>query len=506
MKRKRQKVKTQAPSAPAQDAKPTPRINAFAIAASSVRRTPPTTPWTIPKPAPGVAPASASMAMDDACGPLLAYAGNSYGMSGYGGEGLHFLGYPYLAELLLRSEYRRMVSVLAQEMTRRWGRLVSTGEADKSDKIKKLDAAMTKFHVQDVFRDAAEADSAFGIGHIYIDTGDGDNPDELKTPLFARKAKIGKGALKRIRSIEPLWCYPGAYESSDPLSPHFYRPQFWYVMSKSVHHTRLISLVSRAVPDILKPSFMFGGVALTQLAQPSVDNWLQTRKSVSDLLHSFTVWQLKTNMMATLQGGPGDDLSLRAQLFDQYRDNRGLMVIDKETEDLGNISVPLGGLDHLQAQSQEHLAAVDGMPLIKLVGYTPSGLNSTGEGEMDAWRDRVRAQQEHLFNGPLKTVMDVIQLSEFGEIDDEIGWEWLSLEEDNETELASIRKTDVDADVELVNAGVISPEEVRNRLATTEGSVYHGLDVSDVPEPPENEEDPSLLPDPAKAAKKEDNS
>lgn len=494
------KHKKVTPRPVAQDAAAIRRISPMALAVAGATPTQRITPWTLPKPAPGVAPADASMAMDDACGGLYDYAGSNYGsITGYG-EGLRFLGYPYLAELLLRAEYRRMVSVLAQEMTRKWCKLTSTGDDDKSDKIRLLDAAMKKFRVQDVFREAGEHDSAFGIGHIYIDTDAGHDPEELMTPLIARKAKIALNGLKRLRVIEPLWCYPGNYDSTDPLSPHFYRPQFWWVMSRKVHHTRLISMVSREVPDILKPSFMFGGVALTQLAQPAVQNLLRTRESVSDLLRSFTVWQLKTNMAATLIGGSGEEMATRAQLFTHYRDNRGLMMLDKETEEMGNVSVPLGGLDHLQAQSQEYLASIDGMPLLKLLGYTPTGLNSTGEGEMDAWRDRVRAQQEHIFNAPLKQIMDIIQLSEFGAIDDEIGFEWNSLEDENEAELAAIRKTDVDSAVELISAGVISPEEERQRLATTEKSVYHGLDVSDVPEPPENEEDPSLLPDPAKGA------
>jgi phage-related protein (TIGR01555 family) len=465
------------------------RVSHMALASASRKDVRPQPNWwTIQDPPPGVVPRADKLAMDSAYGDIASYASGFYGANAGYGEGLRFLGYPFLAELLLRSEYRRMVSVLAQEMTRKWCKITSTGDEDKSDKIRALEAAMKKFRVRDVFREAAEHDSGFGIAHIYIDTDS--SPDELRVPLFASKAKVRKGALKRLKVIEPLWCYPGSYNSTDPLSPSFYRPEFWYVMSKPVHYTRLLTLVSRDVPDILKPGFMFGGVALTQLAKPTVDNWLQTRQSVNDLLHSFTVWQLKTNMASTLMGGDGSDLDGRAMLFTRFRDNRGLMVTDKETEDLANISAPLGTLDHLQAQAQEHIAAVDGMPLIKLVGYTPSGLNTTGEGEMDAWRDRVRAQQEHLFNRPLKQVMDIIQLSEFGEVDEEIGFEWESIDEQNEAELASIRKTDADTGAVLIAAGVIAPEEERQRLASDEGSLYHGLDPADVPELPENEEDP----------------
>lgn len=494
--------RTEKPSANAAPPGKAPlRISPMALAMAQSRpAAKPRSPWTIPTPAPGVAPKDAKVAMDEAFNGLYNYAGNSYGGT-YSGEGLYFLGYPVLSEMAQRSEYRRLVGTLAQEMTRRFIRLTSTGNEDKADRIQKLDTAMKRFRVRDVFREAAEQDGFFGIGHIYIDTGVSDDPDELKTPLMAKSAKIKKGGLKRIRTIEPLWCYPGAYNSNQPLDADFYRPKSWYVMSREIDRTRLLSLVSREVPDILKPAFMFGGLSLTQLAQPTVDNWLRTRQSVNNLIHSFTVWRLSTDLSATLNGGGGEEMAERAALFNQYRDNTGLMMINKETEEFGNVSASLAGLDSLQSQAQEHMAAIDGMPLIKLVGYTPLGLNSTGEGEMDSWRDRVKAQQEHLFNEPLKQILDIIQLSEFGDIDEDIGFEWEPLEDPNEAERAVVRKTDIDAAVELIAAGVISPEEERERLAKMEESLYHGLDVEDVPDPPEDD-DAKIMPDPAKGAAK----
>jgi phage-related protein (TIGR01555 family) len=173
--------------------------------------------------------------------------------------------------------------------------------------------------------------------------------------------------------------------------------------------------------------------------------------------------------------------------------------LDKETEEFFNVSTPLGTVDHLQAQAQEQMASVSGIPLVKLLGITPSGLNASSDGEIRSFYDFIGAYQEHLFGVHLETLLKIIQLSEFGEIDDEIGYRFEPLWELNETERASVRKTDVDTAVELINAGVLHPEEERKRLATTEDSLYHGLDVDDVPEPPQDPSSPSLLSDPAKS-------
>jgi phage-related protein (TIGR01555 family) len=446
--------------------------------------------WTLPAPPPGVIPAD-GIAMDSADGMqgLLAWAASGGGVEQglSGADVFRFPGYVFLSELSQRPEYRRMVGCLAQEMTRKWCRLTSSGDDDKQAKLTILAAAMKRYRVRDVFRTLAEHDGTFGRMGLLFDTGHADDPAEMEIELKASAEKVPVGGLKGIRAIEPIWTYPGPYNSTQPIAPDFYRPEHWYCNGQRIHRSRLYVGTSREVPDILKPSYMFGGVSLIALAKPYVDAWLRTKTSVADLLDSFTTWVLKTNLAATLGGGDGTEIADRADLFCAYRSSRGLFVIDKETEDLGNISVPLSGLDQLQAQSQEHMASVDGMPLVVLLGITPHGLGATAEPEMDAWRNRIHALQEHLFNAPLARVMDLIQLSEFGLIDREIGFEWLPLEEESDADKAARRKTEADTAKVLIDAGVISPDEERQRLAAEEGSAYGNLDLSIEITPPGQE-------------------
>jgi phage-related protein (TIGR01555 family) len=446
-------------------------------------------PFEAPKAAPGVIPEKAKLACDSVMAPNYAFATEA-ALS----EGLGFLGYAYLSELTQRPEYRRPAEILAKEMTRAWIKLQSTGDHnsdDKSEKLREIEAEMKRLNVQAAFQEAAEQDGYFGRSQIYLDTGDTDNPDELRIALVESKAKVGKGMLKAIRVIEPLWTYPNQYNSNDPLKPNFFKPQSWFVLGKEVHDSRLLTFVSRPVPDLLKPSYAFGGLSLSQIAKPYVDNWLRTRQSVSDLLHSFSVTGLKTNMAAVLNGGGAEHLFKRAQLFNQMRDNRSLMLVDKDSEELFNISTPLGSLDKLQAQAQEHMAAVTGIPLVILLGITPTGLNASSEGELTAFYAWVLAQQEALFTPLLSKLINIIQLSLYGEIDPEIGFKYQPLQPLDELEQANVRKVEADTDIELIGAGVITPQESRVRLASQEDSPYSSLDLTeDLPELPLPESGP----------------
>jgi hypothetical protein len=67
----------------------------------------------------------------------------------------------------------------------------------------------------------------------------------------------------------------------------------------------------------------------------------------------------------------------RAQLFNMMRDNRGVMMLDKDSEEFFQHNTPLSSLTELQAQAQEHMAAPTHIPLVKLTGVTPAGLNAS---------------------------------------------------------------------------------------------------------------------------------
>ena len=446
-------------------------------------------------PSPPGVPKGARMAMDDAMAPFFQYADTSY----YG-EGVTWPGFPYLAELTQRPEYRMITEVRAKEMTRKGFELTYTGEDETKaeDRLAELERGCEDFRVNDRLRIFAEHDGFFGGAQIYIDTGDTDKPDELAAPLLIKKEKIPKGKLSGFINIEPMWSYPGTYNSTDPLKPNYFKPDQWYVNGKTVHRTRLLTGISREMPDILKPAYSFRGLSLSQMAKPYVDNWLRTRQSVSDLLHSFSIIVLASNLGGQLGGDPWNTIYARVDEFNALRDNRGAFVVDKETEEMVNLAVPLGTLDALQAQAQEQMASVSQTPLVKLLGITPSGLNASSDGEIRVFYDTISALQEHLFGHALRTMLDCIQLHLWGEIDEDIGFKFVPLWQLDEAAEASVRKSNADTDAVYIEAGVLSPEDVRGMLVADKDSPYAGLDPDDLPEPMDLGEE-SVTGDPAQS-------
>lgn len=439
-------------------------------------------------------------------------------LQGYGfsavAEGETFLGYAFLAELAQRPEYRIAVETMADEMTRAWIRFTSTDDEedgdddgriqkgrrskvmkseDRAKRIKELTKEFERLKVRDVIRECLEQDGFFGRGHIFIDTGDTDDGEELKKPIGdgrdeISQRKIAKGSIQALRTVEAIWCYPMGYNSTNPLSADWYKPKQWYMMAQEVDASRVVTLIGREVPDILKPTYSFGGLSLTQMMKPYVDNWLGTRQSVNDIIQSFVTWVLKTKL-GTLIQNDGDKLFERAEVFNNLRSNQGLMMIDKDTEDFANVAAPLSGLENLQAQAQEHLCSVTQIPLVKYTGISPLGLNASSEGELKVFYDLIMSRCEKMLRGPIHRLMGLAMLNLWGKIDEGIGFEFEPLWSLTEKEVAETEKTKAETGQILIDGGVISQEEERQRLASDENGDYSSIDVDDVPDLRDEEEE-----------------
>jgi uncharacterized protein len=493
---------------------------------SSVGRDSRPNPFTPATPFPGVVgegkPRIPKIAMDaaaafkgalDAGGPGLGLGGEGSWVGSYAqayfassyAEGQEWLGYAVLAILSQRPEYRIMTDIYATDMTREWIEFKSKSEnADKQERIDELVARLTELRLKQVTKAAIENDGFQGRGQIYIDTGDEDDEVELKTSIGAggkeTLAKFGqdkalvdgeknetKKRIKRLEAIEPMWCYPSQYDANDPLKATWYSPETWWVMGKEVHRTRLLTFVSNPVADMLKPAYSFGGLSRTQMAKPYVDFWLRNRTSGSDLLNTFSIPTLATELDVTTMD-EGSEVIQRIAMFNIMRDNQATFLINKDTEEFKVEQSSLAGVKDLVGQSAEHLCLPGRIPIVKFFGDQPSGLNASSEGVIRLWYDSLRALQESLIREPISTIVKLVMIEMWGEVDDDIDFDFGDMWQLDEAGKAAVQKTKADQRAVDIEAGVISAEEGRQAAAHDPDSQYAGLDLKKpLPEPEEED-------------------
>lgn len=193
-----------------------------------------------------------------------------------GAEGLAFPGFPLLAELAQRPEYRMMSETIADDATRKWIKFEVTGDEKKpedkngamgatdedpklkpgpgaerdpdetaarikakgkTDKVKALKDEIARLELRDKFYALCRDDGLFGRTHLFLEFGNangdlGGNPHnpEFKIPIgdgrdALSRSKVSKETpLRNVKVIEPVWCYPTTYNAINPLQPGWYDP------------------------------------------------------------------------------------------------------------------------------------------------------------------------------------------------------------------------------------------------------------------------------------------
>lgn len=395
----------------------------------------------------------------------------------------HFMGYGVLSALSQNGIVRAGVELRADEMTRRWIEFDYNGEASDEEAGNEVSEQITRFGLKRLFRDAAQMCGFFGGCLSYIDVGDISDED-LRLPLGTDSDTIRPGTIKGFKLVEPVYISPGRYSCANPIDKDYFVPQSWLVNGREIHASRFLYFAEDKPPTLLLPSYNFFGIPLVQIAMEAVKNFERTSDAAARLLQKFSCTVFATNMDDVMTGGTGENIRKRIQHFALYRDNDGVEVIDKETEQISESSKPLSGVTEIVRQQMELVAAMFGEPAVKLWGISPGGFNATGESDMQSHYEHIHAVQERIFRDPLEYVIRLLQLNSTGAVDDALTFKFVPLFDESKDIMARRNKTVADTYATLIDRGVISGAEARMALANDPDSGFANIDADAEIEPP----------------------
>ena len=402
-----------------------------------------------------------------------------------------FMGYGALQNIAQNGLVRACISTVADDMTREWVTLQREGDAVQGggdNLLAELTIAMNGLRLKELFAEAVELAGYEGGAFLFIDTGA--TGDALRDPLdiSPNSGELGQGKHLRFTVIDPVNCFPGGYNSLNPLLPGYYSPTDWWVLGQRVHSSRLLRIVGNEVPILLKPAYNFLGIPQAQILWDYVLHFQECRVAACRLLKKFSLTVFKTNMFDSMNRlGPQEasNLDCRVGYMVQKMSNDGILVVDKESEDVVKLETPLSGVTDIVRQALEFLAAVNRTPAVKLLGISPSGFNATGESDIRNYYDHIAARQQKMLSAAFKTVLDCLQLHLTGRIDPSISFAFNKLGEEDRKSQAETQKTKADTAAVYLDRGALSAEEVRRALADDPQSGYSNIDVDELPPMPD---------------------
>ena len=374
-----------------------------------------------------------------------------------------FIGYGALQQIAQNGMIRTAIQTVADDITREWITITGGDETD-NELLDTLAEKMDGLNIRRLYNRAYATQGYMGGAFIYIDTGT-DDPS-LPLQISDKSDEIKQGTKVKFVLIDPVVAAPGIYNASDPLKENYMSdPDYWLILGRRVHHSRLIILRDNLPPTLLRPAYNFLGIPQAQILLEKL-NLLVYQTNTEDLLTSSDgVQQMDAKMLA----------------LSRYRNNDSVVVCDRNAEDIKNITLTISGVTDIVRQQLEFIAAINRTPAVKLLGISPSGFNATGESDIRNYYDHVMSKQELLRDG-IQKILDIIQLTTTGTIDQSISFEFNALGADDDQVDVQTAAARVNMLNSLLQTNVLSAEEVRKAVKEDKKTKL-GFIPDDLPQP-----------------------
>lgn len=400
-----------------------------------------------------------------------------------------FVGYGVLQQIAQQGLIRACIQTVSDDLSRKW---IKIDGCDDPQKLEIIENELKKLHIKDLFHKAVTTTGYMGGAFIFIDTGE----DDLTLPLAINdlSAELKEGSKIKFVVVDPVNVSPIEYNCIDPLRDDYMQPRMWQVLGKRVHASRLLPFVENQPPMLLKPNYNFLGIPQAQILWDYVMHFNQTRASTARLLEKISLLVVQTDMDAVLSDEHGIELfDAKMEFLERYRNNDSVFVCDKESEGVMNVQTTIAGCTDVVRQSLELIACINRTPAVKLLGISPSGFNATGESDLKNYYDYISSKQE-LYREQIQTIINVIQLCEFGTIDPAITFKFEPLNEENKASQAMTAQTKIGALTQLVDRQAMSAEELRTAVREDEDLGLSFLD-KEMPAELENATQTDLMTD-----------
>lgn len=366
---------------------------------------------------------------------FLSRVGVGPGMNNQLSAGYYQFNYLTRNRLQLEAAYRgswlvgQVVDAVAEDMTRAGIDITST---DAADNIQDLQTGLQRLSIWQSLCDVIKWSRLYGgaIGVMQIDGQD------LSTPL--RIETVGKGQFSGLTVYDRWQLFPDL-TTVITTGPDIGLPAYYYIVTAAtfmaangneqsnvmatlqngvrVHHSRIIRLIGIKLPFFQAITEMMWGESELERILDRLVAFDNTTMSVANLVNHAHLRTVRVDRLREILSSGGDAEQGLIKMFEYMRllqSSEGLTLLDKEDESQTS-AYSFAGVSDVMLQFGQQLSGASGIPLVRLFGQAPAGLNSTGESDFRNYYDNINAQQEANLRRGVEKLLKVAYQSIFGE-------------------------------------------------------------------------------------------
>ena len=362
----------------------------------------------------------------------------------------------------------RVVSIIPREMLRH-GFGVTCPDARAAQVVS---GRLRALRAVQIVRDAATWGRLYGGAVVLIGADDG---QDAREPLDE----------SRIRSLSFLQVYDRRrawpdqwYENSyDPRygSPRLFRlTNYRTGMMSLVHESRLLLFRGAHTGDQERWMNQDWDFSILQRPYEAIRQFSAIYKAAELMMTDASQGVFKMNgLLNYIANGQLKDLQTRALFMDQCRSvARAIMLDSSGGESFEKIQTAFSGVGEMLDRAANRLAAGIDMPVTRLMGQAPAGLNATGDSDLRSWYDQVEADREQDLRPNLERLVRLVALAErMGDRAFQVCFK--PLWQETAKEKAEREKIEADTAAVWIQNEVLDPEDVaRARFTGSEPQPY----------------------------------
>ncbi len=322
-------------------------------------------------------------------------------------------------EAMYRSSWicGKAVDTVAEDMTKRGIELNSDLEPGEESQLMAL---WQRLQIWDRLADTIKWARLYG-GAIAVLLIDG---QKLDTPL--RVASVGRDQFKGLLVLDRWMAQPDLSTLVTDLGPSMGLPVFYSVTggagmalkgSTRIHYSRVIRLEGQDLPYFQRIAEMLWGQSVLERLYDRLLAFDSTTQGAAQLVYKAHLRTYKVDGLRDIiaMGGPAlEGLIKQIEFIRSTQTNEGLTLMDAKDEFEAH-AYQFGGLDTVLLQFAQQLSGALNIPLTRLFGQSPAGLNATGESDLRTYYDGINQEQERRLRTGIDVLLQVSHLSQFGQ-------------------------------------------------------------------------------------------
>lgn len=369
----------------------------------------------------------------------------------------------------------QVVDAVAEDMTR--AGVTIKGE-DDPENIQQMIASMTKLGIWGALLETIKWGRLYG-GALAVMIVDG---QKLDTPLDI--STVGKDQFRGLKVYDRWQLQPELNnmieDGMDAGLPAYYSVvsdiNTGKVGNVRIHHSRVIRQIGIQLPAYQAIVEQFWGESVIERLHDRLVSFDTATSGAANLIQRAYLRTVKIEKLREVLAAGGKAEENLLTMFHHMRmlqTNEGLTLLDKEDEFAAH-SYTFSGLSDMVLQFGQQLSGASGIPLVRLFGQSPAGLNSTGENDLRMYYDNIKAQQESRLREGVMRILRVLHQSKFEKpAPDNFDFEFVSLWQTSQKEKGDIAKSVVETVAKAHDSGIIDTPTAMKELK--QASEYTGV-------------------------------